>query len=361
MTEDTSRRDDDASIGTGFGRRKFIAVGGGVGATLLAGCTADDAGSDGTPTDGSDGSGGGETAAFRLLVSDAPADIDDFDRLDVTFSEARVFEGGDGEGEEETEDGEATETEEAESAETESEETESTESEETEQDETPTDTVEEDQQQQTGEDGTATENGTATETEAGDGTETEGESETEDEASDDEGDRGFYVLDLDSPTVDLTQVVGEVAEPIFDGELEAGSYQKLELHVEDVEGIVDGEEVEVKVPSDKLQLTKPFEVRAGEELDFVFDINVVKRGNQASYNLKPVISQSGVRGEDVEVEEKGGEGDGEAGEGDDEGGAGSDDDAGSNESDDEGGAGGAGGAGGNETGGDEAGGNESAA
>lgn len=361
MTEDTWRSSAGASIGTGVGRREFIAVGSGVGAALLAGCTSDDPGGDETPTDdGSDGSGGGETANFRLLVSDAPADIDDFDRLDVTFSKARVFQGGDGEGGEEPEDDDAgTETEEAEGEETEGPETEELEETETEEAETPSETVEEDQQR--GTDDTATENGTTTDgADGGQGGEAE-ETQTEDGESDhedddaDEGDRGFYVLELDSPTVDLTKVVGDVAQPIFEGELEAGSYQKLELHVESTEGVVDGETVEVKVPSEKLQLTKPFEVRAGEALDFVFDINVVKRGNQASYILKPVISKSGVRGEDVEVEEVG-EGDGREGEGDGEEGAGSDD-GGDSDGSDDGSDAGQGGAG-NGTGGD---GNESAA
>ncbi|TKX82915.1 DUF4382 domain-containing protein, partial [Halorubrum sp. SS5] len=36
------------------------------------------------------------TGDFRLLISDAPADIDDFDRLDVTLDRARVFEARDG-------------------------------------------------------------------------------------------------------------------------------------------------------------------------------------------------------------------------------------------------------------------------
>jgi hypothetical protein len=69
-------------------RRKFMAVGGGVGAALFAGCTADD-----ETADGADGS---DDARFRLLVSDAPADIGDFERLDVTFDSARVFERGAG-------------------------------------------------------------------------------------------------------------------------------------------------------------------------------------------------------------------------------------------------------------------------
>jgi hypothetical protein len=99
---------------------------------------------------------------------------------------------------------------------------------------------------------------------------------------------------------------------VLDGELSPGRYTKIELHASDVVGIVDGEEAAVKIPSGKLMLTRPFEVAAGESVDFVFDINVVKRGKGNSYNLQPVIGESGVAGKDVDVEEV------EADEGDDE-------------------------------------------
>jgi hypothetical protein len=54
-------------------------------------------------------------------------------------------------------------------------------------------------------------------------------------------------------------------------------------------------------------LTKPFEIKPNSTTSFVFDIQVVLRGNQQNnqgYILKPVISESGVAGEDVEVERK---------------------------------------------------------
>ncbi|QLD84295.1 DUF4382 domain-containing protein [Natronomonas halophila] len=250
-----------------YRRREVLAVGGGLGATLLAGCVGDSPSSDedepGTDSGGSD-DGTQSGASFRLLISDAPADIDDFDRLDVTFDSARIFDGGDEDDDSETE----TPAEQA--------------------TETPSGTPEATETEGTADGGT---------------TETEAEEDEDDGESDEDGERGFYTLDLDDPTVDLTQVVGAKAMPVFDGELEPGTYQKVELNVASTEGIVDGEPAAVKVPSEKLQITKPFEVRAGESLDFVFDINVVKRGQENSYILKPVISQSGVAGEDVDVEE----------------------------------------------------------
>ena len=64
----------------------------------------------------------------------------------------------------------------------------------------------------------------------------------------------------------------------------------------------------VTVPSDKLQIVKPFEIEPNKTTKFVFDINVVRKGHSNEYNLLPVISDSGVVGEDIadieEVEHK---------------------------------------------------------
>ena len=56
------------------------------------------------------------------------------------------------------------------------------------------------------------------------------------------------------------------------------------------------------VPSNRLRIIKPFEVGDGSELDFVFDISVIKKGPNG-YNLLPVVGKSGVAGEDVDVDE----------------------------------------------------------
>jgi len=262
-------------------RRRFIATGAGVGAGLFAGCsgTSDSGGSDGTNGDGTSAGGstdedamtddGGTVGTFRLLISDQPAAIGDFDSLDVSFSKARIFRVKDGEDMDESDD--ATETESLETATA---------------------------------DSTETETAEPTEAETADG-DAEDDEDMDEEA--DEGEGGFEVRDLDGATVDLTEVVGNKAIGVLDGELEAGRYSKIELYAESVDGVVDGESVDVKIPSEKLQLTKPFEVVAGESVDFVFDINVVKKGN-GGYNLLPVISESGVAGKDVDVEEVGGDG-----------------------------------------------------
>ncbi|TKX48226.1 DUF4382 domain-containing protein [Halorubrum sp. SD690R] len=313
MTDRSRTADDDGSQPTdddrpadaatgGLGRREFVAVGAGASATLLAGCTGGESPPSSGGSDGSDGSDGSEplTGTFRLLISDAPADIDDFDRLDVTLDRARVFEAGDGE-DEDDEDGDENEDDAGENV---------------------TDTD--------GDDGSP--NGTADDEDEGDDVagdesgddeeDTEGDDDEEDDADEGE-DRGFRVVDLDGATVDLTQVIDEDAIAVFDGELPAGDYEKIELAVSAIEGTVDGGEVDVKLPSEKLQITNGFEVTADEPVSFVFDINVVKRGKNNGYILKPVISGSGVAGRDVEVneidEDEDGDGDIEESEADEDG------------------------------------------
>ncbi|WP_435096902.1 DUF4382 domain-containing protein [Halorubrum sp. N11] len=271
MTDQPRTTGDDRSQDTptdGFRRREFVALGAGATATMLAGCAGD---SGLTPSDGSDGSDGSETLTgnFRLLISDAPADIADFDQLNVTLDEARIFEAQDEDDEEEDD---------------EDEETDDADDEDDGTDQPGNETVDE----------SAPANGTA-EQDDGD--------ETDDDGDDDEDDRGFTVVALDGATVDLTQVIEDDAIAVFDGEIPAGSYEKIELSVTNVEGIVDGGEVDVKLPSEKLQITNGFEVTPDEPVSFVFDINVVKRGPNNGYILKPVISGSGVAGRDVEVNE----------------------------------------------------------
>ncbi|WP_254821832.1 DUF4382 domain-containing protein [Haloglomus halophilum] len=111
--------------------------------------------------------------------------------------------------------------------------------------------------------------------------------------------------DVDNRTVDLTELKGDNATLLQTFDLQSGNYTKVFIHVDDVNGtLTDGNQTDVKLPSSKLQLNENFEVGGGEELDFVYDITVVKRGNSGSYNIKPVASESGT---DVPIEKVGGE------------------------------------------------------
>lgn len=279
----TNELGSNATVARDVRRREFVAAGAGIGATLLAGCAGDTGVTSSGDSDGSDGSDGSDdegsgTAAgrFRLLISDAPADIDDFERLDVTVESARIFEAREEEDEADDEEDIG--------------------------DEDTDDEAEDDEEGDEDEDG----GGNETADDDGDApVDGDDDAADDDESEDDDSEGGFTVIDLGGVTVDLTQVLEEDAMPVFDGELAEGRYEKLELNVASAAGTVDGEAVAVKLPSEKLQITKPFEVRADETVSFVFDINVVKRGPNNGYILKPVISGSGVAGRDVEVNEVG--------------------------------------------------------
>ena len=282
-------------------RREFVAAGASVGTVLLAGCaattdsvddadqsdesgTSDDADEtdDSETSDDADETGeSAHTGNFRLLVTDLPADIGDFERLDVSFDSARVFDGEEDSSDDSPDDAPDDNPDDVPDDESDDA-----------PDDNPDDTPDDNPDDAPDDDGDSDDSGGADDGDSDAGA--DGPAQRE---------RGFYILDLDGATVDLTQVVGDRAMPVFDGELSPGTYNKIELHVSDVEGIVDGEQAEVKVPSEKLQITKPFEVRSGGTVEFVFDINVVRRGQQLRYNLTPVISGSGVNGEDVDVED----------------------------------------------------------
>jgi len=199
------------------------------------------AGCSGSP--GASGANETDNGGFRLLVSDQPAAIGDFGSLDVTLSTARVYPA------DEEEDGEGTDT----------------------------------------PDGTDTPTPTA-------------EGDEEGDEDDDEDGSDPVEFDLDGETVDLTTVVGDRALPVLEGDLPEGRYSRIELVVESAEGVVDGETVAVRVPSGRLRIVRSFTVEAGSTVEFVFDINVVRRGGNG-YNLTPVVGKSGVVGEDTDVEE----------------------------------------------------------
>lgn len=271
--------------GLAVNRRNFIGVTTGIGAAMLAGC----AGRTDTASTNDDSDGSTDTeetpeatvGTFRLLISDKPVAIDEFDSLDVSFDNARIFRAKEDEQNEAAEEDEETENQDTEEGETETE-------------------VEEAEEDEATEEETETEE---TETEEDEQADDEDAETEEDEDDQDDGQRQFFTVDLEGSTVDLTEVVGDKAVSVFEGELPEGKYTKIELNAADVDGIVAGESVAVKIPSGKLQIVKPFEVTAGESLSFVFDINVVKKGQGDEYNLLPVIAKSGVAGEDVDVEE----------------------------------------------------------
>ncbi|MFB6220643.1 MAG: DUF4382 domain-containing protein [Halolamina sp.] len=119
-----------------------------------------------------------------------------------------------------------------------------------------------------------------------------------------ENESAWVEKDVNNTTVDLTGLLGPNATKLGTLAVENGTYDKTFIYVSEVDGTLNnGDSVNVKLPSNKLQLNTEFTVGNGEAVDFVFDISVFKAGNSGKYILKPVVSESGT-GEEVDIEEK---------------------------------------------------------
>jgi hypothetical protein len=139
------------------------------------------------------------------------------------------------------------------------------------------------------------------------GNETGGEDDATtdgDDADDaDAGGDGWVTASVDDRTVDLTRLQGANATRLTTMDVPHGSYTTVFAHVSSIEAtLTTGEEVRVKLPSEKLQIQTRFTVGDGEAVDFVFDITVTKAGNSGKYVLQPVVSESGT-GEQVDIRE----------------------------------------------------------
>lgn len=116
------------------------------------------------------------------------------------------------------------------------------------------------------------------------------------------GESGEWIeRDVDNRTADLTELRGARATRIDSFDLPNGTYTKVFVHVSEVNGTLNetGEQVEVKLPSEKLQLNQEFTLNGSGEVDFVYDVSVHKAGQSGKYILKPVVSESGT---DVPIE-----------------------------------------------------------
>jgi hypothetical protein len=210
-----------------------------------------------------DGTGSG---TVQFYISDQPSAINDFEHLNVTITQVG-FKQADGDEENETE---TNETEESDDTET----------------ETPNSTAE-------------------PETDDGDDADEEdveeAESDDDSDADDDSEAGDWETYDVDNRTVDLTRLQGANATQLTSMNVSNGTYTKVFVYVSEINATLEnGEQVNVKLPSEKLQLNTEFTVGNGEAVDFVFDITVKKAGNSGKYILQPVVSESGTS-EDVEI------------------------------------------------------------
>lgn len=99
--------------------------------------------------------------------------------------------------------------------------------------------------------------------------------------------------------VDLTQVQGDMTQEIWRGNIPEGEYTNISIEVSDVSGILKetGNAVEIKLPSQKLHISKQFNVSTGQLTTFTYDLTVVAAGssqNGEKYILKPQVGESGA-------------------------------------------------------------------
>jgi cold shock CspA family protein len=239
---------------------------------MLAGCAGGIAGQN--PSNAQTQSADSGTVNF--YVSDEKNAIEDFEHLNVTITKIGFQASGDAEAEAE---GDA-------DAEADGDDNETT-------------TVE-----NTTTDASVNETSTTQASEAEDDEDETEESERDDEESeneDDSGDGEWVERQVDSRTVDLTQLQGANATMLGNITVPSGEYEQVFVHVSEVNGTLKtGEQVNVKLPSQKLQLKEGFAVNSSNDVDFVFDITVFKAGNSGKYILKPVASESGT---DVEIDD----------------------------------------------------------
>ena len=113
----------------------------------------------------------------------------------------------------------------------------------------------------------------------------------------------------DITEVDLKPLVGENALEIWSGNLTPGEYSKVFIYVSEINGILTpalgGEKANVKLPSNKLQISKPFVISENTTTSFVYDVTVVKASQSGQYILKPQIAQSGADQKFKEIKPEG--------------------------------------------------------
>lgn len=116
-------------------------------------------------------------------------------------------------------------------------------------------------------------------------------------------DETIIEFEPETETVDLTQLKEDLAQEIWQGNVPAGEYSKVFIEVSEVWGILTatGEEIEIKLPSGKLQISTPFTVESGETTNFVYDLTVVEAGRSGQYILKPQAGESGADQDFVKI------------------------------------------------------------
>jgi hypothetical protein len=96
----------------------------------------------------------------------------------------------------------------------------------------------------------------------------------------------------------LASLPGDETQKLWQGNIPLGEYSRVVIFIIEVQGVLKatGETIEIKLPSDKLQVKIPFTVSADSVTTFTYDLTVVKTGNAqdgGKYLLKPQAGESG--------------------------------------------------------------------
>jgi hypothetical protein len=101
-----------------------------------------------------------------------------------------------------------------------------------------------------------------------------------------------------SISVNLVELADENAVAAWEGYIPEGEYAKVFLYVDSVDGLLAGSDdaINIKLPSNKLQLDHSFAIEEGDDggvTNFVYDITVIRAGNSGMYLLQPQLGESG--------------------------------------------------------------------
>ncbi len=101
--------------------------------------------------------------------------------------------------------------------------------------------------------------------------------------------------------VDLTLVKGEKTKQIWRGNIPISQYNNIFIYVDKVSGVFKDteQEIEIKLPSNKIHISKPFSVGENEIVSFTFDVTVIKAGSSGQYILQPQVDESGAESQPI--------------------------------------------------------------
>ena len=122
------------------------------------------------------------------------------------------------------------------------------------------------------------------------GTDTDDDNSTDNETNDTMKSGWITVMDGEK-TFDLIQIM-DSSEYMGDTELAIGKYTQIRLTLKNALVTINGTQHDMKVPSNKLKLIKPFEIREGQNLTLTLDFDAQKSIHETGngkFILKPTI------------------------------------------------------------------------